>query len=170
MEKLNYKDVNHATRLFWATFALLLLFSFLTVYFFLESSRVQHSYIIKDINDYKALLNKQQLIKQQTDSLYSQLSLLNTGKVDNDPLLEKYIADNKNKLCQIIGNDSVKEFQQYAYLMNNLDNMLRQKDTIIGITSKEKLALNDLMACMNKIRKVKSDLSFDPTRNFSAAK
>ncbi len=170
MEKFNNKDVNHATRLFWATFALLLFFSFFTVYFFLESSRVQHSYILKDINDYKALLNKHQLIKQQTDSLYNQLSLLNTGKVDNDPLLEKYIADNKNEICKTIGSDSVKEFRQYAYLMNKLDNMLRQKDTIIGISGKEKLALNDLVDCMNKTRKVKSDLSFDPTRNFSAAK
>lgn len=170
MEKLNHKEVLRSTLYFWATFAVLLLFSFFTVYFFLESYRAQNSYIVKDINRYKEILNKHQLLKQKTDSLYNQLSLLNTGKVDNDLFLEKYIADNRNGIVAIIGADSAKEFRQYAYLMNNVDNMLRQKDTIISISNKEKLAYNDLMECMNRTRNIKKELSLDPTRNFSATK
>lgn len=98
------------------------------------------------------------------------MALLNTGRVDNDLFLEKYIAGNKNEIIRIIGGDSITTFKQYSYLMNNVNNMLKQKDTIIGISNKEALALNDLKECMNKTGKVKKELSFDPTRSFTTAK
>lgn len=170
LKKLNFKEVRRATTMFWCTFLLLLIFSIIPVYFFLKSYQSQNDYIVKDINSYKELLNKHQLLKQKIDSVYNQLSLLNTGKVSNDLFLEKYIADNKNEIVRIIGDDSTKDFKQYGYLMNNIEGILKQKDTLIGISNRESLALSDLMDCMNKTRKVKKDLSFDPARSFSGAK
>jgi len=170
MKKLNHKEVLRATFLFWLAFILLLIFSVFPVYFFLKSYQAQNDYILKDLNSYKELLNKYQVVKQKTDTLFNQMTLLNTGKVENDLFLEKYIADNKNEIMHILGDDSVAELKQYSYLMNNVNSMLKQKDTVMVISSKEQLAQNDLLECMNKTRKVKKDLSFDPTRNFSAAK
>lgn len=143
---------------------------YLPVYFFFRSCKSQNEYIAKDLNSYKEILNKHQILKQKIDSLYNQLSLLNTGKVTNDLFLEKYIADNKAEISRTIGADSSTEFKSYALLVSNIDNMLRQKDTILGISNKEQLALSDLQECMNKTRKVKQDLSYDPTRNFSTIK
>jgi len=96
--------------------------------------------------------------------------LLNTGKVNNDLFLEKYIADNKIDINKTIGADSITEFRQYNLLMGNIENILKQKDTILGITNKEQMASTDLIGCINKTRKVKKDLSFDPSRNFSSTK
>lgn len=159
-----------ATRNFWLCYFLLIFFSCLPVYFFFKSCKAQNEYIAQDLNKYKELLNKHQLLKVKIDSLYDELVLLNTGKVSNDLMLEKYIADNKNEVIKSIGSDSLIEFIHYALLMGNIDNVLKQKDTILQISNKEQLALTDLRECMNKTRKVKQDLSFDPTRNFSATK
>jgi len=131
---------------------------------------MQTNYIVRDINSYKELLNKHRLLKQKTDSLFNQLTLVNTGKVINDLFLEKYIADNRNEMVRLIGADSGIAFKQYGYLMNNIQGMLKQKDSLIGIFNRENLALKDLLECMNKTRKVKKDLFYDPTRSFSAAK
>ena len=85
-------------------------------------------------------------------------------------MLEKYIADNKIEIIKTIGADSITEFRQYTLLMANIENILQQKDTILGIANKEQMELSDLMECINKTRKVKKDLSFDPSRNFSSTK
>jgi len=170
LKKLNHSDVKSATRYFWLWFTFLVFFTYLPVHFFFKSYKSQSEYIAKDINNYKEIMNKNQLLKQKVDSLFNQLSLLNTGKVDNDLFLEKYIADNKNEITKIIGADSIKDFKNYSLLMDNIENILKQKDTILQISNKEHLALSDLMECLNKTRKVRKDLSFDPTRNFSATK
>jgi len=47
--------------------------------------------------------------------------------------------------------------------MSNVESILRQKDTILSISNKEHLALTDLLECMNKTRKIKQDLSYDPS-------
>lgn len=170
MKTLNNTEVNYATCIFWISFALLISLTYLPVYFFFKSCKAQNEYITQDLNNYKQLLNKHQLLKVKIDSLYNELALLNTGKVGSDLMLEKYIADNKNEVIKAIGTDSLTEFKHYALLVANIDNILKQKDTILQVTNKEQLASADLRECMNKTRKVKQDLSFDPTRNFSAAK
>ncbi len=170
MKNLNHSQVILATRYFRLCFIFLIFIGCLPIYFFYKSCETQNEYITKDLNGYKNLLNKHQLLKVKIDSLYDELSLLNSGKVNNNLMLEKYIADNKNEVIKAIGADSISEFKHFTLLMSNIDNILKQKDTILQISNKEQLALRDLQECMNKTRKVKQDLSFDPTRNFSVSK
>lgn len=170
MKRLNHEKVVQATIRFWIYFVILCIFTYLPVYFFFKCSGWQNENIARDITAYKEIQNKHRVLKEKTDSLFNQLSLLNSGKVENDLFLEKYIADNKNDIVKTIGADSATEFKHYALLMSNVESMLKQKDTILSITNKEHLAFSDLQECMNKTRKIKLDLSYDPTRNFSTKK
>ncbi len=167
MKKLNQDQVSKAMWYFWLSFGVLLLFAFFSLFFFFKSYSYQQQYVQRDIDYYKQVLNKQQLLKQKTDSLLNLMNLVNTGKVENDVFLQKYIADNKAGIENLIGADST-EFITYKLLMNNVGSMLKQKDTLIDISNNEQLARRDLIECMNKVRRVKQDLSFDPTRNFSS--
>jgi hypothetical protein len=96
------------------------------------------------------------------------MSLLNTGKVSNDVFLGNYISKNIQDIRKIIGEDSVTEFRYYTSLLNKIDNMMRLKNDLIKIIDKEQLALKDLNECIDKITKVKNELSKDPTRSFQA--
>ena len=170
MKSHNYKQVRSRTLIFWLYFIVLTFFSFLPVFCFVKSYEVQKEYILADINLYKELLNKQQMLHQKIDSLYNDMALLNSGKVENNLFLEYFIADNKNNIARLINKDSTVEFKHYSFLMENIDNMLKLKDTIRVINNKEQLAYNDLLECIGKTRKIKKDISFDPTRNFSSRK
>jgi hypothetical protein len=135
---------------------------------FFKSCAAQSNGISNDIAAYKEILNKQQLLKFKIDTIYSQMSLLNTGKVSNDVFLGNYISKNIQDTRKIIGEDSVTEFRYYASLLNRMDNMMNLKNDLIKIIDKEQLALKDLNECIDKTNKVKKELSKDPTRSFQA--
>ncbi|XZF16258.1 type VI secretion system TssO [Chitinophagaceae bacterium MMS25-I14] len=168
MKPLNSAQIRRQTLLFRIYFIIFILFAFVPVYAFVKSYDVQKRAVISDIDDYKTLLNKQQQLHQKIDTLYNRMSLLNTGKVENDQLLERYIADSKDDIIRLVGNDSSDAFMHYASLMKNIDNMLHLKDTIIQIRNRERAAYIDLTECMNNTRKIKQDLSTDPSRKFTA--
>lgn len=155
---------------FIAHFAVLSLLIFLTVYFFFKSNAVQRHNIQNDIVAYKEILNKQQVLKSKIDTIYYQMSLLNTGRVKNDVFLGNYISENIQQTRDIIGTDSISGFEHYSFLLNRLDSILALKNEIIVISDKERLALRDLNECMGKIAEVKAELLKDPTRGFQANK
>lgn len=152
---------------FIAYFAVLSILIFLSVYLFFKSYAVQRSSIQNDIVAYKEILNKQQLLKTKIDTIYYQMSLLNTGRVKNDVFLGNYISQNIQQTRGIMGIDST-EFKHYSFLLSRLDSALTLKNEIIVISDKERLALKDLNECMGKISKVKGELSKDPTRGFQS--
>lgn len=147
-------------------FAVLSLFSFLSVYLFFKSYAVQRNSIQMDVVSYKEILNKQQVLKAKIDTIYYQMSLLNTGRVKNDVFLGNYISQNIQQTREIIGADSITDFKHYSSLLNQLDSIVGLKNEIIVISDRERLVLRDLTECMGKITKVKTELSKDPTRGF----
>ena len=153
---------------FIAHFTVLSILIFLSVYLFFKSNAVQRRNIQNDIVAYKEILNKQQVLKSKVDTIYYQMSLLNTGKVKNDVFLGNYISQNIKQTRNIIGTDSISEFKHYSFLLNRLDSILALKNEIIIISDKERLALKDLNECIGKITKVKAELFKDPTRGFQS--
>lgn len=153
---------------FMAYFSVLSAFLFLSVYLFFKSHAIQRDRINSDIVAYKNILNKQQVLKSKIDTIYYQMTLLNTGSVKNDVFLGNYIAQNIDHTRDIIGTDSIADFKHYSFLLSRLDSTLRLKNEIITISDKERLSLLDLNECMGKIAKVKGELSKDPTRGFHA--
>lgn len=166
LTRLNASSVRRSFLKFLVHFVVLILLSFLTVYLFLNSYMLQRANIQQDILAYKEILNKQQILKSKIDTIYYQMSLLNTGKVRNDVFLGNYISKNIADTRAIIGNDSITEFKHYSYLFSKLDSMMALKNEIVLISDKERLALKDLNECMGKISKVKAELAKDPTRGF----
>ena len=161
-------DKRRAYFKFTAHFVVLSMLIFLSVYLFFKSYEIQRNNIRNDIVAYKEILNKQQVLKSKIDTIYYQMSLLNTGRVKNDVFLENYIYQNIQQTRDIIGADSVSEFKHYSFLLSRLDSILVLKDEIIVISNKERLALKDLKECMGKITKIKADISKDPTRAFQS--
>ena len=153
---------------FMAHFAILSMLIFLSVYLFFKSNAVQRNNIQNDIVAYKEILNKQQVLKSKIDTIYYQMSLLNTGRVKNDIFLGNYISQNIKQTRNIIGTDSISGFKHYSFLLNRLDSILALKTEIIVISDKERLALKDLNECIGKITRVKAELFKDPTRGFQS--
>ncbi|MDR0794403.1 MAG: type VI secretion system transmembrane protein TssO [Chitinophagaceae bacterium] len=168
LENQNASEVRKGVFKFLGYFFVLTGLLFLSVYLFFKSCAAQSNSINNDIAAYKATLNKQQILKSKIDTIYYQMSLLNTGKVKNDVFLGNYISKNIEDTRQIIGKDSAAEFRFYASLLNKTDDMMRLKNELIAIMDKEQLALKDLNECIGKITKVKNELSRDPTRSFQA--
>lgn len=168
LKKLNGDKIRRESLKFILSFGILSVFSFLVLYFFVKTHTIQSANIHKDVFCYKQLLNKHHVIKAKIDSIYYQMSLLNTGKVRNDVYLGNYISDNIQDARRTIGQDSISEFKHYSCLLNKLDSLLTLKNDITAIKDKEQLALRDLNECVGKISKIKKDLSYNPARNFSS--
>jgi hypothetical protein len=153
---------------FIAHFTVLSIFIFLSIYMFVNSYAVQRNNIQNDIVAYKEILNKQQVLKSKIDTIYYQMSLQNTGRVNSEVFLGNYISRNIQQTRGIIGTDSISAFQHYSFLLNRLDSILILKNDIIVISDKERLALKDLNECMGKITIVKKQLLKDHNRGFYA--
>jgi hypothetical protein len=168
MTKKNGSNVRKHFLRFFGYFVALSFLSFLSIYLFFKSYDVQRSSIQNDVIAYKEILNKQQVLKSKIDTIYFQMSLLNTGKVENDVFLGNYISQNIQLTRSIIGEDANGEFKHYSFLLTRLNSIMALKSGIIVISDKERLALKDLNECMGKISKVKAELSTDPTRGFQS--
>lgn len=166
-KKVNKKSKNKALLAFLGQFTMLSVVLFLTGFFFFKSYDLQSKIIQQDVIAYKEILNKQQMLKVKFDTIFYQMSLLNSGRVKNDVFLGNYISQNISTTRNFIGNDSTNDFKYYALLLNRLDSIMILKNELVVISDKERLALNDLNECIGKITKVKSELSKDPTRNFN---
>lgn len=164
--KLNTQSVRKSFYKFVLSFLVLVFVSFVVVYLFFKSNALQQENIRQDILSYKEVLNRQQALKANIDTIYYQMNLLNTGKVENDLFLVNYISQNIQETKKIIATDSSTAFKQYSFLLSKLDTMLVLKSEITLISDKERMASQDYRECVGKMNKVKSELVRDPTRGF----
>jgi hypothetical protein len=165
--RLNFKEIRNSFFKFLMSFIVLLFFSFLSFYLFYKSSEFQQDRLYSDVLNYKQLLNKQIVIKSKVDTIFYNMSLLNTGKVRNDLFLESYIAKDVNELKKIIGEDNDGDFKHYSILLRDIDSILTLKNKLIYISDEEKVFLRDLNECMNKFKSAHKELSDDPLRKFN---
>lgn len=164
--KLNSASVKKSFMRFVACFVVLVMASFLVVYFFFKSNAIQHENIQHDILAYKETLNRQQVLKSKIDTIFYQMSLLNTGKVRNDVFLRNYISQNIQDTKRIIDVDSSSNFKHYAFMLSTLDTMLVLKNEITLISDRERLALRDLNECVGKMVRINAELMTNPTRGY----
>jgi hypothetical protein len=159
---LNSKDIKIEVLKFLCHFIVLSILSFYSVYFLFESFNNQNNRIKLDVENYKEILNKQQDLKLKIDTIYYQMSLLNTGKVDNDLILGNYISKNIKETKNLIGDDKNNDFKHYSLLLSKIDTILYLKNELTNISDKENLSLRDLKECIGKVTKIKKELS-NPT-------
>ena len=157
-KKLNSNDVRNGMVRFVFSFVILLIFSFLTVFLFFRSSEVQKEQIQKELNDYKSVLSRNELLKIKMDTIYYKMALLNSNKVENDIFLRNSILEDLQDTKNIMGADSSKSFKQYATLTKNIGKMTVFKNELINITAKEQNALRSLNECIGKVGKINSQM------------
>lgn len=163
MSPLNKSEIKQKSLSFWLLFLVLLVFTIIPAYFFVwTSSQQQKNYIAKE-QEYRELYNKQIILKDKIDSLYTQLTYVNAEKVGNYMFLEDVISQNKLEIQRIIGNDSVGKFATYKHIVDNLNPALFLKDSIVRITGNENMLRNDLLTCINKNKKIRQSI-FEKTK------
>lgn len=157
-KKLNKDDVRNGIFRFVLSFAVLLTVSFLTVFLFFRSSDIQKRQIQQELNDYKSVLSRNELLKIKMDTIYYKMALLNSNKVENDIFLRNSILEDLQDTRNIMGADTAKSFKQYATLTKNIGKMTVFKNELINITAKEQNALRSLNECMGKVGKMNSQM------------
>lgn len=157
-KKLNKEDVRNGILRFVLSFVVLVMISFLTVFLFFRSSEVQKAQVQKELNDYKSILSRNELLKVKMDTIYYKMSLLNSNRVENDIFLRNSILEDLRDTRNIMGADSVTAFRQYATLTKNIGAMTTFKNELINITAKEQNAMRSLNECMGKVDRMTSQI------------
>ncbi|WP_313376253.1 type VI secretion system TssO [Chishuiella sp.] len=150
-QKLNKKDVQKGTFNFIFSFIILCCFSFLAIFLFFKSSEVQKDTIQQDVEHYKTIISRNNILQTKLDTIYFKMSKLSKNQVGNEIFLRNSIVRDI-KECQIVmGEDSIKEFKQYASLMNSLKKSIQFKDDMMMTNHEEQIALRDLNECQRKV-------------------
>lgn len=167
LKSINSKQIYLSFVCFVVNFIVLIFVFFIGIYFFYESSERQQRYIEKDLLAYKTLLNKQYMLKSKVDTLYYHMSLLNSGKVENNVFLEQYITKDIQEIKKLVNSENKENFIGYSMLFVQLDSLLMLKDKIIAVDNQETVALRDLNECMHRFKNVYTELTNDPSRKFN---
>ncbi|MCZ4242389.1 type VI secretion system TssO [Pedobacter punctiformis] len=167
MKAKNIQEIYKKSTHFWLLFGVLVFFSIASVYLFFWAAQQQRAAFNNRITAYKNIVNKQITLNEKIDSLYLQMTYLDRTRVDNTLFLAKYISDNKESIVKKIGNDSTANFTIYARLTKNLNKLLLLKDSVVRIAAREELMKKDLNDCIQKNRKISSDISGKTRRSFN---
>ncbi|OPC00077.1 hypothetical protein BAS10_02620 [Elizabethkingia meningoseptica] len=157
-EKLNRKDVSKGIWKFIFSFAILSGVSFLSVFLFFKSSEYQKDNIQKEVENYKNILNKNELLQSRMESILNKMGMMANGKVQSENFLRDNIVEDIHDCKNIMGKDSIKEFKQYASLLRNIKEMVSLKDRLISASLEEQVALRNLQECQGRLNVVTSNL------------
>lgn len=145
---LNKDDVRKATLRFILAFLLLTGLSFLAVFMFFKSSRMQAKNIQKEADQYHEMLGRNELLKIKLNTIYRKMEMLNNDQVDNDIFLRNSIIEDLNVSQQLIGKDSADGLRHYHTLILDLQPMLTFKNDLLKLKSEQKAAQRNLEACL----------------------
>jgi hypothetical protein len=158
-QKLNKKDVRVGTLHFLLSFIILCFFSFMTIFLFFKSSEVQKDGIQADLEHYRNIISRNDILKSKLDTVYIKMDKLSKNEVENEIFLRNSLVRDI-KECQIVmGQDSIKEFKQYASLVNNLRKIVEFKSEMMTTAHQERIALRDLEDCNRKLSESSKVLS-----------
>lgn len=157
-KKLNSNDVRNGIIRFVLSFVVLIAISLTTVFLFFKSSKIQKEQIQNELNAYKNVLSRNELLKIKMDTIYYKMALLNTDRVQNDIFLRNSILEDLQDTKNIMGADSSKSFKQYATLTKNIGKMTLFKNELINVTAKERNAIRNLNECMGKVEKINTQI------------
>lgn len=150
-EKLNKKDVNLGIWGFILAFVMLTGVAFLSVFMFFLSSDHQQKAVDEEVNNYKMLQNKNELLQTRMETIYSRMNMLASDKVQNEVFLRDNIIEDIRDCRNIMGKDSIKEFKQYASLIKNMSEMINLKNDLISVTADEQVAMRNLQECQGRL-------------------
>ncbi|QDP84778.1 hypothetical protein FNJ88_04140 [Chryseobacterium sp. SNU WT5] len=150
-EKLNKKAVNKGIWGFVISFVLLTGITFLAVFMFFKSSEFQQKEVDKEVSNYRMLQSKNNLLQDRMETIYSNMSRLASDQVQNEIFLRDKIIEDIRDCKNIMGEDSIKEFKQYATLIKNMSEMIILKNDLISVAADEQVASRNLLECQDRL-------------------
>ncbi|MCC2590644.1 type VI secretion system TssO [Chryseobacterium sp. MFBS3-17] len=160
-QKLNRKDVRQATLRFILSFVVLCTVSFLTVFFMFKSSRIQQEHIQIEIDAYKNMISRNEVMRTKLDEIYDQMNLMNSNKVQNEILLRDRILEDIRNTESALREDSAKGLKHYAVFLKHSKEIMRFKNELLNIRIQEQSALRNLNDCMGTEQRMTDRLKPD---------
>lgn len=157
-EKLNRKAVNMGIWGFVFSFVILAGVTFVSVFMFFKSSEFQQKEIEKAVSNYKMLQSKNELLQTRMETIYSNMAMLASDQVRNEFFLRDKIIEDIRDCKNIMGQDSIKEFKQYATLIKNMSEMIILKNDLISVSADEQVASRNLMQCQDRLNSATDNL------------
>lgn len=150
-EKLNKKAVNIGIWGFVFSFVVLTGITFLAVFLFFKSSELQQKEVEREVSNYKMLQSKNDLLQGRMETIYSNMTRLASDQVQNEIFLRDKIIEDIRDCKNIMGEDSIKDFRQYAVLIKNMSEMIILKNDLISVAADEQVAARNLMECQDRL-------------------
>lgn len=167
-KKLNTFDVKVGIWKFVVSFIVLSVISFTSMFFFFKSFDTQTAGVSREVEAYRELLGRSDILRVQVDTIFNRMSRLN--RTDNDIFLRKDIVDNINNVKNIMGKDSIGNFKHYSILMKQIQPMLSLKNQVVEVSQKKEMAIRNLNSCSGKVGRIENILRKDPIKKFTEGK
>lgn len=154
MKILNEKAITTAYWRFMGRFIVLMISLVAILFTFLKTLTEQVHLLSINKERYDAVLFTQRMMAQKTDSLYRHMSMLNTGLLRSDPLMEQRIIREKNELDTMLVQllFERRPHEVYRKLSAYVNEMLLLKDSIRGAEVQIKDIRRELNDCQQRER------------------
>jgi hypothetical protein len=152
MKPLNATAIVTAYSKFLGHFLLLIISVVVIIYAFLSTLTQQVKLLGVDKQRYDDVLFTQRLMGQKADSIYFNLSLLNTGLVRNDRQIEERVLRQKDELNALLAQKLFDRHPHEVYLRITgcVNEMLVLKDSINSVEGQVRSIRRELNDCQKR--------------------
>lgn len=164
MKPLNDKEVKKGYRVFLLHLVVLLGVSLASLFCLIQTREVQISQLVRQLDNYDRIQNKQLMLSDKIDSLLYDLALLNTDKIQYSVFMQARISREKEQIEQLLESSDSTHFLVYAKLMALVNPALAGKDSIDSQLSREEFLKQSLFDCMHKYNDTKRKVDYNPIR------
>ncbi|MCC8035013.1 MAG: type VI secretion system transmembrane protein TssQ [Rikenellaceae bacterium] len=148
---MNAKNSREVTKGYlWFTFAMCasILTGMVSLWCFLTTAGKEMEYINLRSGEYDAAFSNQIMLTEKVDSLYNNLTLLNSGQLVNQTVLYNRISNQKMNLLRVLEELADNDAVLYKSLSDNINDVLQVKDSIRLLDSQVELVKGDLQRCI----------------------
>lgn len=159
MQALNKKEVTAKSINFWLQFGILVFSMLFIGYFFVWSSVQEHRKYVQLLQEYKQTENEQIRLRYKVDSLFWYVSRLAPNRTSDEKFLVANIRDQKQEVRLLSMTDSLKRFEGYKVITDNLDAQLGLRDTIILVEKRNDDLKREFDECQSKSLRLRNTLN-----------
>jgi predicted PurR-regulated permease PerM len=164
MKPLNDKEVKKGFRIFVLYLVILFGVSTVSIFFLIQTRKVQISETANQLDKYDEIQNKQILLSNKIDSLLEDMALLNTDKIQNSVFMQTRISYEKEQIEKLIQSSDSSHFLLYSKIIGLVNPMLVGKDSINSQLNREDFLKKSLFDCMHKYNDTKRKVDYNPVR------
>ena len=157
MQAQNRKEINRAFGRFLAWFASLTILLMGCAYTFLQTGTYQIDRLTEQRQHFEEVFLMDAVLAEKVDSLYADMTLLNTARIINGRQMERVITKEKEEIAKIVAQKQQVQgyFGVYSRLSGHVNEMLILKDSLSKAIADETIARTELTDCLTYNRRRK---------------